>query len=179
LQEVVLRSFDPIKNVVRDTLSNDFDHIRIVDVRVRDDVDSDGSDVLRIDIIFEGDAEDLDAVKLSGAIRQLCPKRANWTNWHRSFRSYPRLTRDPGSVLPRDLLETAKDLASYRSGRPRQAHLRRAVSTRYYALFHTLAKSCADLVIGSSRGTRSEPAWNQVYRSLQHGFVRESYKQNS
>jgi len=69
-----MRNFDTIRNVVRDTLSNDFDHIRIIDVRVCDDVDSDGSDVLRIDIIFEGDPKDLDAMKLSGAIRQLRPK---------------------------------------------------------------------------------------------------------
>lgn len=37
-----------------------------------------------------------------------------------------------------DLLELAKHLASPELAAPRQAHLRRAVSTAYYALFHLL-----------------------------------------
>ena len=69
-----MRNLNAIRDIVRDTLADDFDHIRIVDVRVSEDVDSDGDDVLRIDIIFEGDPEDLDAVKLSGAIRHLRPR---------------------------------------------------------------------------------------------------------
>ncbi|MHC8509862.1 MAG: hypothetical protein ACYYKD_10835 [Rhodospirillales bacterium] len=57
-------------------------------------------------------------------------------------------------------------MAAADSGRPRQANLRRAVSTAYYALFHCLARSCADLFIGTSKNT---PAWHQVYRALEHG----------
>src|SRR5271155_1029818 len=37
-----------------------------------------------------------------------------------------------------DLLELAQDLANLHSENPRQANLRRAVSTAYYALFHLL-----------------------------------------
>ena len=37
-----------------------------------------------------------------------------------------------------DLLEQAKHLANREKKRPRQASLRRAVSTAYYALFHLL-----------------------------------------
>jgi hypothetical protein len=55
-----------------------------------------------------------------------------------------------------------------------QAYLRRAVSTGYYALFHALAQGCADLLIGSSGAKRSKPAWNQVYRALDHGFVKQA-----
>lgn len=39
---------------------------------------------------------------------------------------------------PNDLLEQAKHLANREKKRPRQASLRRAVSTAYYALFHLL-----------------------------------------
>src|SRR5258706_10770140 len=40
--------------------------------------------------------------------------------------------------FPDDLLELAKDLANLHPENPRQASLRRAVSTAYYALFHLL-----------------------------------------
>jgi uncharacterized protein (UPF0332 family) len=72
-------------------------------------------------------------------------------------------------VLPRDLLRTATDLVNSSRGKPRQAHLRRAVSTAYYAMFHTLAKCCADLLVGGRSSSRSEEAWVQVYRALEHG----------
>ncbi len=79
-------------------------------------------------------------------------------------------------MLPRDLLDTARHLVVSGKGKPKQAHLRRAVSTTYYALFHVLAKTCADLVIGTSKQKRSKPAWNQVYRALQHGFAKDACK---
>ena len=41
-------------------------------------------------------------------------------------------------AFPEDLLEQARHLAQRESKRPRQASLRRAVSTAYYALFHLL-----------------------------------------
>jgi len=68
---------------------------------------------------------------------------------------------------PKDLLKAASDLVP-ETGRPRQANLRRAASTTYYALFHTLAHCCADLLIGGTNSERSKPAWHQVYRSLNH-----------
>jgi len=40
--------------------------------------------------------------------------------------------------FPEDLLEQAYDLAAREAGEPKQASLRRAVSTAYYALFHLL-----------------------------------------
>src|SRR5262245_32505174 len=50
-----MRNLDSrIKKIVRDTLSHEFDRIRILEVKIHKDVDSDGDDVLRIDVIFEG-----------------------------------------------------------------------------------------------------------------------------
>ena len=73
-----------------------------------------------------------------------------------------------------DLIAAAFDLvAASGRGRPRQANLRRAVSTAYYAMFHCLAACCADLLVGGEGSERSEPAWRQVYRALEHGAARQ------
>jgi uncharacterized protein (UPF0332 family) len=71
-------------------------------------------------------------------------------------------------MQPLDLIRTARRLSRGRSrGRPRQADLRRAVSTAYYALFHALCRLCADALIGTG-ASRNRPAWKQVYRALEH-----------
>jgi uncharacterized protein (UPF0332 family) len=49
-------------------------------------------------------------------------------------------------AIPDDLLDLARHLASREPKKPRQASLRRAVSTAYYALFHLLASSGAETV---------------------------------
>lgn len=73
-----------------------------------------------------------------------------------------------------DLIAAAFDLVEAGSrGRPREANLRRAVSTAYYAMFHCLALCCADLLVGGEGSNRSEPAWRQVYRALEHGAARQ------
>ena len=55
---------------------------------------------------------------------------------------------------------------------PNQIELRRAVSCAYYAMFHALARCCADTLIGSSEEDRASEEWRQVYRSLAHGYAR-------
>ena len=77
-----------------------------------------------------------------------------------------------------DLLNTADELVSGATGstRPRQSNLRRAVSTAYYAMFHCLASCCANSFIGGPNADRSEPAWRQVYRALEHGNAKDKCK---
>ena len=79
-------------------------------------------------------------------------------------------------MSPEDLLTIAESLAfggiGTGRGRPRQAELRRAISATYYALFHTLASSCANLLVGARSSTRTRQAWRQAYRSLDHGQVK-------
>src|SRR5262249_18692040 len=41
-------------------------------------------------------------------------------------------------------------------------------------MFHALARCCADLLIGGTGSSRSEEAWNQVYRALGHSFVKDT-----
>ncbi|MCY4053572.1 MAG: hypothetical protein OXE98_06800 [Hyphomicrobiales bacterium] len=71
-----------------------------------------------------------------------------------------------------DLLLLSKRVLEQDGAKPSQASLRRSVSTVYYALFHSLAKAGADLLVGETNGSRSTHAWRQVYRGLEHGLAR-------
>jgi uncharacterized protein (UPF0332 family) len=71
-----------------------------------------------------------------------------------------------------DLLALAERLAKAGPRKPRQADLRRAVSTAYYALFHAVAKNGADCTVGSVKKSRPEKAWAQAYRALDHGLAK-------
>lgn len=55
---------------------------------------------------------------------------------------------------------------------PHHIHLRRATSAAYYAMFHCLAESCANLIAGEYPRDVSRRAWVQVYRALEHGVVK-------
>ncbi len=70
-----------------------------------------------------------------------------------------------------ELLETARRLAEVGPRRPRQADLKRAVSTAHYALFHGFAKNAADMLAGTG-ADRSLESWLQAYRAIEHGFAR-------
>lgn len=76
---------------------------------------------------------------------------------------------------PSDLVRIARDLAgsgpNAQRGRPRQTDLCRAVSTAYYALFHSLARCCADSIAGGRSG-RSRQAWTKAYRALEHRLAK-------
>lgn len=71
-----------------------------------------------------------------------------------------------------DLLSGALYLINRQPGKPKQADLKRALSSIYYAMFHTLARCCADLMIGGQNADRSKHAWRQVYRALEHNFAK-------
>ena len=74
---------------------------------------------------------------------------------------------------PPDLMEAARALTKSDPAPPTQARLRRAVSTAYYAMFHCLASSAADLFIGAVRN----PAWHRTYRAPEHGRARSACRQ--
>ena len=52
--------------------------------------------------------------------------------------------------LPEDLLDQARELMEFDPRRPKQASLRRAVSTAYYALFHLLIREASQLLAPAS-----------------------------
>ena len=77
-------------------------------------------------------------------------------------------------ALADDLLEQARFLARREAGRgrPRQASLRRAVSTAYYAVFHLLAADAAlQACAVSPQGLR-----DRVQRALTHETMRQAAK---
>jgi hypothetical protein len=73
-----------------------------------------------------------------------------------------------------DLLDIAEQIARLDSGRPRQASLRRAVSTTYYALFHSLAYLCADMLVG---WRKPWAVFTPIYRTLDHGPSKKVFKE--
>ena len=80
---------------------------------------------------------------------------------------------------PNNLISTANRLAySQSKGRPRQEDLCRAVSTAYYAMFHALARSNANLLVGATPAKRSNRAWRQLYRALDHSQAAKAVNRN-
>ena len=78
-------------------------------------------------------------------------------------------------MIARNLIETARSLIPSGPGRPRQTDLRRAASTIYCAAFHRLMQCCADRLVGAGPA-RQTPAWNRVYRALNHGQCAKVYR---
>lgn len=70
------------------------------------------------------------------------------------------------------LLDLAEDLR--RSGARSSASRRRAVSTAYYAVFHALAKVCADVLVPAAG--RDSVDYARVYRSLEHGSLKSAFR---
>jgi len=75
-------------------------------------------------------------------------------------------------ALPDDLLEQAQFLVQREQRRPRQASLRRAVSTSYYAVFHLLSASSASQASPAVPLGLSE----RIQRSLEHGAMKQAAK---
>ena len=75
-----------------------------------------------------------------------------------------------------DLLGIAADLVRRETGRPRQASLKRAVSTFYHALFHALAHECVSQTVGWH--FRSPEYWNVVTPIYRPAFSRADTAQS-
>lgn len=78
-------------------------------------------------------------------------------------------------MISDDLIKVAELLVSGAAGRPRQAMLKRSVSTAYYALFHALAYNNVDALLGW--GLQSPQYWETVspiYRLIDHGSAKNA-----
>ncbi|MQM37956.1 hypothetical protein KBTX_01960 [wastewater metagenome] len=73
-------------------------------------------------------------------------------------------------ALARDLLSQARQLAYREPKRPKQASLRRAVSTAYYALFHLLVDAAAREVVS---GNDAEALRGRVARACDHNSMKK------
>lgn len=70
--------------------------------------------------------------------------------------------------IPSDLLDQATRLLSHEPKRPKQASLRRAVSTAYYAVFHLLASEAARKIAP----TQPKDLKLQMRRAFDHGAMK-------
>ena len=73
-------------------------------------------------------------------------------------------------------LENARALATLDKGRPRQASLRRAVSTAYYGLFQALCEACAVKLVGWGKPWE---AFTPIFRALEHNRVSDALAHRS
>ena len=80
----------------------------------------------------------------------------------------------------RDLIAASRLLASMSDSdtTPLPDSLRRAVSTAYYAVYHALANSNADCLIGPPTDPLLEHAWHRVQRGLDHNQARRNLEQD-
>ena len=62
-------------------------------------------------------------------------------------------------------------------GRPRQMMLRRALSTAYYAMFHALCESNADVLVGVAPSGADAQLWVDTFRALQHNAAKNRLAQ--
>jgi hypothetical protein len=74
----------------------------------------------------------------------------------------------------KDLLEQAVRLAKLDAKKPKQANLRRAISSAYYALFHMLVDEACRIQIGSHHN--QAPYRQVVGRAFVHGAMKEACK---
>jgi hypothetical protein len=75
-------------------------------------------------------------------------------------------------VDPHGLIAAARLLlGETNTGAPNQTRLRRAVSTAYYALFHSVARAASDAFVGA--GHRQSPRYEMVYRGFEHRRMKD------
>ncbi len=75
-----------------------------------------------------------------------------------------------------DLITTSRMLLTtlHPNTQPLPDSLRRAISTAYYAMFHALASSNADCLVGTPHDPLTEHAWSRTYRGLNHNAARRN-----
>lgn len=86
----------------------------------------------------------------------------------------------PVGIDWRNLIRVGFELVNLqrRGDPPTDEHVRRAISNAYYALFHALATSNADVLIGRPHDTMTAVAWTRVYRAIEHGAAKNQLRQH-
>lgn len=79
-------------------------------------------------------------------------------------------------MSPANLIATARVLFNAASQETdyeqAQTHLKRAVSTAYYAMFHAICVNAAELLPGGASDPAIATAWRQAYRGPEHTHAR-------
>ena len=68
-----------------------------------------------------------------------------------------------------ELIHVAWQIIAVDADDTSSARSRKAISAAYYALFHALARSNADVLVGTGE---SDASWCRVYRALDHGMAK-------
>ena len=78
------------------------------------------------------------------------------------------------------LIDTARHLLTPipPAAQPTPESIRRAISTAYYAMFHALLGSSADMLIGPPGDQATLDAWLHVYRNTNHRPAYNALKRN-
>ncbi|MEX2174221.1 MAG: hypothetical protein WD872_07655 [Pirellulaceae bacterium] len=71
-----------------------------------------------------------------------------------------------------DLLSLARNLAMLDAKKPKQANLRRAVSSAYYGLFHCLVDECCRSLVGTQHA--QSPYRHILGRAFEHATMKEA-----
>jgi uncharacterized protein (UPF0332 family) len=92
----------------------------------------------------------------------------------------PPANLPPNAISWQNLINAGRNLLNpQRIGDlPTDEHIRRAISSAYYALFHSLATSNADALIGAPQDRITAAAWSRVYRGLDHGTARRELQRH-
>lgn len=79
-----------------------------------------------------------------------------------------------------NLIQVARDLLSPQgTGRlPTHEHIRRAESSAYYAMFHSLSHSNATALVGLPANPTTAETWSRIYRGLYHTTARRALQSN-
>ncbi|WBQ09451.1 hypothetical protein L2D01_11150 [Hyphomonadaceae bacterium ML37] len=67
-------NIERIRQVVSEALNRDFLRVNVVDFKFERDTDHDDDEILRITVIFDGRARDIDPHQLSGTVRHVRPR---------------------------------------------------------------------------------------------------------
>src|SRR5262245_24760415 len=137
--------------------------------------DYDGDPILIIEARYKLSERHIDPTVLSQLTTEL-----RYRLWKGGARRFPNIDhcfvegqKVVGYRGVHGLIVTARRLARTSPNRPRQADLRRATSTAYYALFQAMAKDVADLFAGAGPN-RPDKAWRHAYRALDHGTAKNA-----
>ena len=76
---------------------------------------------------------------------------------------------------PEGLIQSSR---KFLAGTVSDEDMRRTISTAYYALFHTLTNSNAEVIAGNPQSATAEHAWSRTCRRLEHGRARNNLQAN-
>ena len=90
-----------------------------------------------------------------------------------------RFGRSHAVSLAADLLRQAEQLAKHERRRPRQASLRRAISTAYYALFHLLIDDATNRLLPGNERTQLRYCLARAFSHVDMKNAAQGFAQNN